>query len=171
MIGRRPVAKRITNSCDNTQSMEHGKFRIDETTNEKFVAVTDPDALAKLCEIADSLGGDICSKVVSETISALQLVRLDNPTDVSIATSNGTCPDATVFGMARTAATVGNNVEIVRSGKVYDSSFTFPVNDPLFLGVNGVITNVAPATGFLTQIGYSGGPGLIILEITDPIML
>lgn len=150
--------------------MEQGKFRIDETTGEKFVAVTDPEALAKLCEIRDNLGNNLCTKVTSETISAMQLVRLDNPTDVSIANTT-TCPDATVFGVARTAGNTGENIEIQSSGKLYDSSFTFPVNTPLFLGPTGSITDVAPTTGFLTQIGYAGGPGLIIIEIQDPVEL
>lgn len=150
--------------------MEHGKFRIDETTGEKFVAVTNPEALDKLCEIADNLSGNLCAKVASETISAMQLVRLDNPTDVSIANTT-TCPDATVFGVARVAANAAANIEVQMSGKLYDSSFNFPVNTPLFLSPTGSITDVAPTTGFLTQIGYSGGPGLIIIEIQDPIQL
>lgn len=164
------MAKRIPNACDNAQQMEHGKFRIDETTGERFVAVTNPEVFDKLCEINDNLSGNLCTKVASETISAMQLVRLDNPTDVSVVNTS-TCPDATVFGVARVAANLGANVEIQRSGKLYDSSFNFPVNTPLFLGATGNITDTAPTTGFLTQIGYSGGPGLIVIEIQDPIQL
>ena len=164
------MAKVNVESCDNTQSMEKEKFRKDDVTGEKFVAVTDEAALEKLCEIRDSLSSNLCTKVASETISAMQLVRLDNPTDVSVANTS-TCPDATVFGVARVAANASANVEIQSSGKLYDSSFNFPVNTPLFLGATGNITDVAPTTGFLTQIGYSGGPGLIIVEIQDPVEL
>jgi len=164
------MAKVNTDHCDNAASMEQEKFRKDDVTGEKFVAVTDQAALDKLCEINDNLSGGLCSKVASETISAMQLVRLTNPTDVQIADTS-TCPDATVFGVARVAANAATNIEIQRSGKLYDSSFNFAVNTPLFLSATGSITDVAPTTGFLTQIGYAGGPGLIIIEINDPVEL
>jgi hypothetical protein len=54
---------------------------------------------------------------------------------------------------------------------LYDSSLNFPVNESLYLGLNGEITNIAPTTGFVTQIGTSGGPGLMIVNIDQPIEL
>ena len=165
------MAKSKVERCDgHIVDLEREKFRQDDTTGDKFVAVTDPDALEKLCEIRDNLNSGLDTKVAAETISALKVLKLDNPTDVNCADTD-TCPNATVYGVARVAAAMGSNVEIVRSGNLYDSSFNYPVNTPLFLGAGGVITDTAPATGFLTQIGHSGGPGLIIIEITDPVEL
>jgi len=103
------MAKVNTDHCDNAASMEQEKFRKDDVTGEKFVAVTDQAALDKLCEINDNLSGGLCSKVASETISAMQLVRLTNPTDVQIADTS-TCPDATVFGVARVAANAATHI-------------------------------------------------------------
>ncbi len=168
------MAKRKPTGKDNRKDFHHHTFRVDDSVPgdpEVWTAVCDEVAHDKLDEIASALGGGFCTKVATETMSAIRLVKLDNPTDVSLATSDSTCPDATVLGVSRTAANATENVEIVTSGKLYDSSFNFPVNSPLFLGINGIITDVAPTTGFLTQIGTSGGPGLINININDPVEL
>lgn len=164
------MAKRKPDGCDNSQTMDKFSYRQDDTTKEWYRAVCDEVAHDKLDTIAANIGDNFCTKVAAETISALKLVKLDNPTDVSVA-SIDTCPNATVLGVARIAGTTGANVEIAQSGKLYDSSFNFPVNAPLFLDATGSITDTAPTTGFLTQIGTSGGPGLININITDPVEL
>lgn len=165
------MAKRIPNACDNVQHLDKMTKRVDTDTNEVTTATCDEVTHQKLDIIAANLGDVAETKVAGETLSAIKAVKLDNPTDVSCATSNTTCPDATVYGITRTGAASGANVEVITSGNLYDSSLNFPVNESLYLGVNGAITNVAPTTGFVTQIGTSGGPGLMIVNIDQPIEL
>lgn len=168
------MAKRKPNGRDNRKTMEHNSFRVDDSVAgdpSVWRAVCDETTHDKLDNIVNALGDGATIKVATENISAIKVVTLDNPTDVSLATHDGTCPEATAFGVSRTSASTGGNLEIVTSGKLYDSSFNFPVNAPLFVGVNGSITDIAPTTGYLTQIGTSGGPGFITININPPIEL
>lgn len=84
--------------------------------------------------------------------------------DISFATS-------TVVGISITGNTTGNQVKYKVDGILEDSSFNFPINDQLYLGNNGNITNVPPTTGQRTLIGTSCGVGAINVNIQEPIIL
>lgn len=109
--------------------------------------------------------------VVDQTISALRMVRATSSTNVNLA-DYSTFNESVVLGMAISAATVGNTTTVVTHGCVKDPSFTFPVNDTLFLLSNGTITNapIPLGGGFYTvRIGHSLGSGAIFIDIEEPI--
>lgn len=165
------MARRKPTGNDNRDSMDKFAYRQEESNGAWERAVYDETTHQKLDVIATNLGANFQVKIANETISAVCAVKLDSPTNISKATNDTTINNATVYGVTRTAGTAGSNIEVVTTGNFYDSSLNFPVNDSIYLGLNGVLTNVAPATGFLTQIGVSGGPGLIIINIDEPIIL
>ena len=117
-------------------------------------------------EIQDNLEIDFADGDVS-AVSAIYKTL----SGVSGGNNNTTIDEATIIGVSITAATDGNKVKYKIIGNYTDSSFAFPLNDPLYLGVNGSITNVPPTTGFRTQIGYSKGLGEIFISIQEPIIL
>ena len=107
-------------------------------------------------------------KVADEPISALRLVYLTSDTNVSLA-DNLAFNTSLVAGIAISTALTGGEVEIVAQGIVKDPFFSFPLNDILFLGLNGNITNIPPTSGFSTIIGKSLGAGSIFINIEQPI--
>ena len=113
------------------------------------------------------------TRIANETISALQLVTAINDTHVEIAEPDN-YNNSTVLGVAIGAGNSGDAIPILLFGKLEDAFFTFPVNDPLFLLPNGLISNVAPATpseNFSTMVGFSLGAGAVFLNIERPIGL
>jgi len=114
------------------------------------------------------------SKIADSNMSALTMVVATSDTNIDKATNDLLFPNANVLGIILSSVTIGNPVEVLFFGKLDDAFFTFPVNDSLFLGINGTITNippVAPAATFSTDIGYSLGTGSIFLKIEKPIGL
>ena len=109
------------------------------------------------------------TKTYSETISALQLVSATSSTEVGVADITA-LTEATVLGISTVAGVALSEERIIILGVVEDASFTFPVNTPLFLGVNGTITSTPTTTigQFVTQIGYSLGSGAIFISISEP---
>jgi len=108
--------------------------------------------------------------IASETISALRLVYQTSPGEAALADyQNATKKD--VVGIALTSATVGNEVVVLYFGRVVDAFFNFPLNDSLFLGNNGIVTNVPPASDYSVRIGKSLGSGAIFINIERPIIL
>ena len=109
--------------------------------------------------------------VAAENISALRAVRLINANECELGDPDTIYEDAKVVGISLTAATTGNNVEVLTFGILEDPFFTFPLNEPIFLAPNGVVTDVPPTTGFSTQIGHSLGTGQIFINIREPLEL
>lgn len=107
-----------------------------------------------------------------QAISALQAVRLTSDTNVDLADSTGTYEEAITAGIATsTTAAAGQLIELQSYGLLEDPFFTFPLNDLLFLGAGGTITNVAPASGHRVVIGKSLGSGAIFINIEEPISI
>lgn len=82
-----------------------------------------------------------------------------------------TYAEATIIGVSITGNTNGNVIKYKIAGKLEDSSFSFPVNDPIYLGSDGAITNTPPTIGHSTRLGSSLGVGAIQIEIEEPIIL
>jgi hypothetical protein len=90
---------------------------------------------------------------------------------VAHANNNTTLDEATVIGISITGATTGNKVRYKISGRLEDSSFNFTLNAPLYLDINGNITEIAPATGFRTRVGNALETGAIYILLEEPIEL
>lgn len=104
-----------------------------------------------------------------ETLSALKLVVDNGGKTAFLGEKNSTYEEATVIGVTLTAATLGNQVEVLLFGLLEDASFTFPNNVPLFLTAGGTITDSAPVAGeFFVRIGRSQGTGAIFVDIEEP---
>lgn len=114
----------------------------------------------------------VLKKVTSETLSALKLVVLNDNDEWELG-DPATYEESLVVGVSTTAGLVGADVSVHMFGKLEDASFIFPLHDNLFLGLNGVITNVPPSlpTAHSTLIGVSLGAGSIFIRIDQPIIL
>jgi hypothetical protein len=116
----------------------------------------------------------VISRVASETISAMQLVKSDNSTHVSLSTSNGSFEDSEVLGLALGSANIGQFVDILIFGAVQDNSFSFTLNEPVFLGVNGLVTQSIPVlltSSHFVRIGKAIAVDELFLNIEQPIVL
>jgi hypothetical protein len=113
------------------------------------------------------------TKTYSETISALQVVTASSNTEVEVAMPD-TLENSIVMGVALQTGITGFDGRIHILGILEDPSFNFNVNELLYLGENGNITNVPPSlpnSQFSTTIGYSLGTGAIFIKIEQPIEL
>lgn len=109
-------------------------------------------------------------KESSEAISGLKCVYLDSETTCAIA--DDVSGKEEVFGIAiDTAVSAGIDIEIINYGQLDDPFFNFPVNNKLYLGSGGSITDTVPSGIFRTVIGKSLGIGSIFVNIEEPIQL
>ena len=126
------------------------------------------------CDVSDlDIPALTITKTYSESISALELVVASSSSEVEVSEPS-TYNNSKVMGVAIQAGAALFNGKIHILGILNDPSFTFPVNDVLFLGVNGEITTtvpVLPTSAFSQTIGYSLGTGAIFVQIGEPIAL
>ena len=146
----------------NINDLERGKFRIDPVTGEVCVAV---------CIESGATGdGDCETYTAGENISAVKPVYISGTEEVSQADSD-TKPEACVIGITKHAVSSGADVEVILSGELQDSSFTFTSGESIYLDENGNLTTTPPVTGFLTKIGKGLGNNKILINIEEPIGL
>jgi len=110
------------------------------------------------------------SFIAGEPIALYQFVRLDASQEAFKATNNSTFEEAQAVGIALDSVSTGAQVSILLFGLYESGAFSFTVNNPFFLGVNGAaIQNPPTATGeFVVELGQSLGPGAIFLDIARP---
>ena len=109
--------------------------------------------------------------IANESISALRVVRLVDENTCELADSQNFYVNAKAVGVSVNSGASGQTIKTQTFGILEDSSFTFTLNEPLFLTTNGIITETAETTGFSVQIGHSLGNGAIFINIREPIEL
>ena len=112
------------------------------------------------------------TRIAQEPILSQEVVKAYSDTHVNLATANLLRDNATVLGVSDNDAAVGENVDIILLGVVSNPAFSvFSLHDPLFLDVDGGITNVKRTTGFHTIVGECLGGNQILFKAEKPITL
>ena len=78
-----------------------------------------------------------------------------------------------VLGISVNAASTGQLVDIHESGEITDSSWTWAIDQPMYLGINGLMTQVPPAAGsalFLQVLGFSVSTTKVFFRPFQPIV-
>jgi len=104
--------------------------------------------------------------IAAEAIGGQRIVSLNSdgkaiyPTDYSSA-----------IGITTGAVELGATATIITSGQITETSWSWTPNMPLFLSDNGLMTQTAPVTGELVQIGWAITSTTIFLKINPIIQL
>lgn len=79
-----------------------------------------------------------------------------------------------VLGVTTNAAAAGGTLSVVRSGKVSEPSWSFDTLKPVFLGVDGLLTQVAPthpAAAFSLIVGFPLSATELFVGLREPLGL
>lgn len=104
-------------------------------------------------------------------LSADRLVALNS--DGKLVYADHRYPDLAPIGLTRTAVAVGGRPVIAEEGILNSDGWNFLPPLPLFLGIEGQLTQYAETitTGALIQVGRAVKPNQILLEIEDATIL
>lgn len=75
------------------------------------------------------------------------------------------------LGLTTESALSGAPVGVQFSGVMDEPGWTWPADSPLFLGTNGMLTSVAPTTGFVRQVAWAVTATRILITPQPPIIL
>ena len=76
-----------------------------------------------------------------------------------------------IQGVAVSQANSGDLVQIQLAKKIYNAGWNFVKGKPVFLGVNGNVTQILPENGLLCEIGLAIDTSMLFLDIEEPINL
>ncbi len=111
----------------------------------------------------------------------LELIAADNLSGHRVICSNGVglaryaSNDApadahAALGISTNAAVAGAPVTIQYAGKLVEPGWTWTPNMPVFCGVDGVLTQEAPTTGFVLIVGVATAATALVVGIKQPII-
>lgn len=75
-----------------------------------------------------------------------------------------------LLGISAGAALIGGAVNLVFAGELTEPSWNWVYPAPIFIGNNGILTQVTPASGWLVIIAKSISPTTIWVKPEEPIL-
>jgi hypothetical protein len=109
--------------------------------------------------------------LAGETLSGHRAVILSATGAAYYADKNTLSHIGRVYGITVNAALVGGQVQLVRVGNVTESGWNWTPDVPVYLGANGVLTQVEPTIGFLQAIGIAVAPTTLFVSLHEPFLL
>ena len=111
------------------------------------------------------------SFVAEYSLSALRAVIVNNDSRLEYASSNIAEHSFSIVGVLKDAIAVGDSGKALIQGSLSDSSWNWTLGTPIYLGVDGMLTQSAPSTGFQIILGKPTSPTTVYFEIGEPILL
>jgi hypothetical protein len=105
-----------------------------------------------------------------QVISALKVITLDTSTGKGIYADRNTPAHANrILGVSYTSGDEDENIIVITSGEITDSSWSWDTSKPVFLGNDGTLTQTAPTTGFRVIIGFPVSATTLNIQIQESI--
>jgi hypothetical protein len=110
-------------------------------------------------------------KIAGETISAIKAVFASSDTEIKLS-DNSDALRQYCIGITKTGGNLGDTLDIVTDGILQDASLAaFNINEPVWVGLSGALTQTPNSVGVLIEVGYYLGQNKIEVEIKRPIIL
>lgn len=99
-------------------------------------------------------------------LSGHMIVTRNSSGDLVYASNNDPANLNAPLWMTVNAGLVSESVQVLMFGEFQEPSWTWIPGEPIYLGINGVMTQVVPVTPsiFLAQVGYATGTTSIYFD-------
>jgi len=76
-----------------------------------------------------------------------------------------------VVGISLNAAQDGDDVEVLIFGYIEFNGWDFDITKPVYLSVDGLVTQNLPIIGFSQIVGFAESPTRLFVNLREPIIL
>lgn len=116
-------------------------------------------------------GGDAMQYPAGENLGGHRMVVL-NDSQQAIYAVNTTLTHANkVLGMTTGAAALGGMATVQTGGEITEPSWGWVLDQPIYLGINGLLTQTPPIAGFSLIIGFPITATKIFINLREPLIL
>lgn len=113
--------------------------------------------------------GDV-QYTTTTSISGHRMVTIQSPGSISYADCTILSHAFKVAGITVNAASPGGSVVVKSSGEITEPSWNWDVNLPVYLGSNGLLTQIEPVVrSFLMIVGFPVSSSTLYLNISQPL--
>jgi hypothetical protein len=121
---------------------------------------------------AVSLLSDIRYNFVASTaLGGHRIVYKNSISQVAYASNNDNAQASLVIGITTEAVSSGANVSVLIFGEFEEFTWSWLTDRPIFLGLNGLMTQTVPTSGYVLQVAAPITPTKILVDIRTPVLL
>lgn len=120
--------------------------------------------------IHEVIGSSLSIGLIADNSLVKNKVIKATNTGCSYASSSSLADIGKISGILSEDVQQGQLAKVLSSGVIEDTSFNFNIG-PVYLGIDGVLTQTLPVSGFLQQIGIAVESTKLELQIQPPIKL
>jgi hypothetical protein len=119
-----------------------------------------------------STPGGAITKLSNGVLGGGRVLRYVDSTHVGYASADTVAHAPVLAGVSRTAVSgAEQSIELVRLGEIDDSGWTWTPGLPIYLGINGVMTqSYSAAWAFAVVIGFAVSATRIVVDFKDSII-
>jgi hypothetical protein len=123
-------------------------------------------------ERGDRSDGNIQSGIFETAIalSALRMIVLESGQWIYASSDQESHGNAAI-GLLLTGQSQGSLCNALLQGLATDLGWNWAANQPVFLGLNGMLTQSQPATGFRRIVGFAASPTQLLINPQEAIFL
>lgn len=114
-------------------------------------------------------GANVIAKTAGETLGGHRVVWINDDDKVYYASAANATAER-VAGLTTGAANAGTGATIQPLGEMIEGSWNW-IPGPVYLGLNGVLTQTPPLTGALIEVGVATTPTRLIIRIGEPVYI
>ncbi|MBK9497428.1 MAG: hypothetical protein IPO08_23480, partial [Xanthomonadales bacterium] len=111
------------------------------------------------------------SAIAAENISAYMAIAMNSAGKMVRASSANISHENAVFGVATNSTVTGAAVSYQSSGLVTNAAWSFVAGSPVFLGVDGELTQAEPTTGFSKVMGDAVSAKSLLVNMSEAVIL
>ncbi len=112
--------------------------------------------------------GPVSGYLAGSNLSGHRAVIVDENSKVVYADNQTPSHTSKVLGITLGAAVIDDTVSVRTFGEVQEPSWNWTLDQPIYLGANGVLTQALPITGFLLVLAFPISPTKIFISIKQP---
>lgn len=116
-------------------------------------------------------GYAIPNLLAGEALLGHRAVRMGEGQRVFYASASSLEHINSILGITTNAAVADGPVFVQTYGEIEEPSWNWAVNQPIYLGTSGALTQVAPAAGFILILGHAITPTRMFVSKQQPIQL
>lgn len=115
---------------------------------------------------------ELMQKITGENVGGLRVVTVDDNGHIIHATVPRVLDGKPVIGITTEAEFIGNLCDIgVTGDEIIEPSWTWDVNESIYLGDDGNLTQIPPITNFVQLVAVPLSPTSLRVRIEPPIFL
>lgn len=117
------------------------------------------------------VGGSALSYPAGDALGGHRMVVLNDSQQAIYADSTNLAHANKVLGMTTGAAALGDTASILSGGEVSEPSWNWFLNQPLYVGASGLLTQTPPVAGFSQIVGFPIATNKVFVSLREPVIL